>query len=222
MNTIIIIIILLIISLLIFYLYLYKNNNYMNYNYWKNRDEKIYNFFKKNVDRQYVTNHLYPEIGKYVSNSNNRILNIGYEWYNKYDYNLMMNKNIMYYGLDINDIETPNNFTKTYKIDLVNDDVTNIGKYDIIVDYGVIGWPSINSNLKKEEIESYINNILILLNNKGIYLLKTDEGYENNNNIILMNTINKHFKSTNMGNIKYKELYNNNNLIYKTYILKKI
>ena len=221
MKLIGIIIILFIISMLIFCLYSYKNNNYMDYKYWKNRDKKIYKFFKENVDRQYGANHLYPEIGKYVSNSNNRILNIGYQSYNKYDYDLIMNKDIMYYGLDINDIETPNNFIKTYKIDLANDDVSDIGKYDIIIDYGVIGWPTINADLTQEEIETYINNILILLDDNGLYLLKIDEGSENNNNIVLLNIINKHFKSTNMGNIKYKELYNNNNLIYKTHVLKK-
>jgi hypothetical protein len=218
----IIFILIIILLLLISYLYLFKKNDYMDYKYWKDRDETIYNFFKENIDRHYVTNHLYPGIGKYVSNSNNRILNIGYEWYNKYDYDLIMNKNIMYYGLDINDIETPNNFTKTYKIDLVNDDVSNIGKYDIIVDYGVIGWPNINANLTQNQIESYINNILTLLYDDGLYLLKIDVQYDKNNNTILMNTINKHFKSTNMVNIKYKELYDNNNLIYKTYVLKKI
>ena len=53
-----------------------------------------------------------------------------------------------------------------YKIDLTYKLPDKMPKFDVIIDYGVIGWPGINKNLNKQQITQYIKNISLLLETK--------------------------------------------------------
>ena len=65
----------------------------------------------------------------------------------------------------------PNKWKYIYKIDLTHNLPERIPKFDVIIDYGVIGWPGVNTHLNQEQITKYIRNVSFLLEKNGLYFL---------------------------------------------------
>jgi hypothetical protein len=64
------------------------------------------------------------------------------------------------------------------KVNEILDDNLQLKKYfHIILDFGVLGAPSISKNWTKEEIIEYIRNIYSILQDNGLYFLKIDLPY---------------------------------------------
>lgn len=188
-------------------------------------EKNIYNFFQDNVDRLYVVNELFPKIGCYLQdNGKKNVLNIGIETFNKYDREFFKNDNINFFGLDKNHKQfTPNKWKHIYHIDLTYDLPEKMPTFDVIIDYGVIGWGGVNSDLNQEQIRQYIKNIASLLEEKGLYFLKIDYKYTQNNkmhkikNEIILNIVLDYFTVTNFYDLSKKKLIQNKDIYYETF-----
>jgi hypothetical protein len=198
----------------------------MDYTLWKNRSKNIYNFFNENIDRIYVANDLFPKIGNYLKNTNkNKILNIGLEDYNIYDKFFFQNDDIYICGLDKNSKNIPN-YNNIYQCDLTKDIVIELPLFDVIIDYGVIGWPGVNMNLSQNDICKYINNIYSILDDDGLYFIKIDykSPEHNEKNRLLLEIIKEKFNIYIFEghNIKIlSQTINNTQIIYENYVFAK-
>ncbi len=200
----------------------------MDENNWKNKDNNVFKFFKEHIDRHYMVEELFPKIGEYLkTNNKNKILNIGFENYNKYDKEFCLNDNIYFCGLDKDYKNLPKGWNKMYTYDLCQPIKNDIEHFDAIIDYGVIGWPGVNNNLNYIQIEIYFNNINKLLLNNGFYFLKMDFKHKDHylKNDIVLDILKKTFVETQELNIQHKQLNQHimphGDIIYKTYVFKK-
>ena len=137
-------------------------------------------WWNKYSDRVFMK-ELYPKIGKYLKHIfMPKILDIGFENFNIINKDLLNNPQITYFQLE------PFIENKIYKNDfLLECKVTELIHYypeykkyfQIILDFGVLGAPSISKNWDKQEITNYIKNIYSVLRDDGIYILKIDLPY---------------------------------------------
>ena len=117
--------------------------------------ESIRQWWNKYSDRIFMQK-LYPKIGDYLKHHLlPKILDIGFENYNIINKDLLCNPNIIYYQLE------PFIENKTYKNDgLLECKVTEMldeylelyNYFHIILDFGVLGAPSISQNWDEQEI----------------------------------------------------------------------
>ena len=126
-------------------------------------------FWNSNIDRKYMKK-LYSQL-KY-----DYILDIGARNYNK-DCKSMLPTSSKYYQIDKNPPDVMNN--DGYLLSRVEDVQTKYpnykGKFDIILDFGVLGWEVSGKSI---QVENYIKSILFLLKSGGKYILKIDAPYK--------------------------------------------
>jgi LmbE family N-acetylglucosaminyl deacetylase len=142
--------------------------------------ESIKKWWNKYSDRIFMQK-LYPKIGDYLKHHLfPKILDIGFENYNIINKDLLGNPNIIYYQLE------PFIENKTYKNDglleckvndLLNENLQFNKYFHIILDFGVLGAPSISKNWDLMMIYEYIRNIHGALRDNGLYFLKIDLPY---------------------------------------------
>lgn len=169
-----------------------------------------------------LLNKYYKIIGNQV-NTNCKILNIGGDIYNIFDY-YMFNKKINYWILDIkskyhisNIFSIKNGYLETDLTKALKNYPEKKKFFDIIFSFGVFGYYKFNKHMQKKYIKSVYN----LLNKNGIFLLKIDDHrMENWNNKyqIDMNLFKKYFNKNNFDKIpkKFIEMKNNKKL-YSVY-----
>ena len=146
------------------------------------------NWWLKYSDRKFMVS-LYKNIGEHFNHLYDvHMLDIGFEDYNYINKDLINNNNIKYTQIE------PFPDDKKYKNDIllkgfVQDLKTNFIEYenyfDIVCDFGVLGAPAISRSYTSKEIEKYIDNILHVLKDNGIYILKLDKFYHNEKNFAL-------------------------------------
>jgi hypothetical protein len=146
----------------------------------KNEMEKINQWWNKYSDRIFMQK-LYPEVGNYLKKINlPKILDIGFEDFNIINKDLLNNPNVSYYQLEpyIENKKYKNDFLLEYKVtDLLNKNLEFMNFFHVILDFGVLGAPSVSKNWDKEEIIEYIRNIYSVLRDNGLYILKIDLPY---------------------------------------------
>jgi hypothetical protein len=142
--------------------------------------ESIRKWWNKYSDRIFMQ-ELYPKIGNYLKNHLlPKILDIGFENYNIINKDLLDNPNIIYYQLEpfIENKTYKNDGLLECKVNEILDENLQFKKYfNIILDFGVLGAPSISKNWTEEEIIDYIRNIYSILQDNGLYFLKIDKPY---------------------------------------------
>jgi hypothetical protein len=146
----------------------------------KEEMEKNNLWWNKYSDRIFMQK-LYPKIGNYLKNFNfPKILDIGFENFNIINKDLLNNSNIIYYQLEpfVENKKYKNDFLLECKVtELLDKNVGLINYFHIILDFGVLGAPSVSKNWEKEEIIEYIRNIYSVLFDDGLYILKIDLPY---------------------------------------------
>lgn len=153
--------------------------------YKKSISDYLYEWWTKYSDRKFMLT-LYPKISEYlIKNNKHNLLDIGAMEYNVICRKLVDEK-IEYIQIEPN-IEPyypKNNLLLNCDIQSVNLMYPEFKYYfSVIIDFGVLGAPSISGNWDDKCIEKYIANILFLLEDKGIYILKIDRGYFESNKI---------------------------------------
>jgi hypothetical protein len=142
--------------------------------------EKMNQWWNKYSDRKFMQK-LYPKIGNYLRKINlPKILDIGFEDYNIINKDLLNNPEVLYYQLEpfIENKRFKNDVLLEYKVtDLLVKNIEFINYFHIILDFGVLGAPSISKNWEKDEIIEYIKNIHSVLKDDGLYFLKIDLPY---------------------------------------------
>jgi LmbE family N-acetylglucosaminyl deacetylase len=142
--------------------------------------EGIKKWWNKYSDRVFMQK-LYPKIGNYLKNHLlPKILDIGFENYNIINKDLLDNPNIIYYQLEpfIENKKYKNDGLLECKVnEVLNENLQFKNYFHIILDFGVLGAPSISKNWTKEEIIDYIRNIYSILQDNGLYFLKIDKPY---------------------------------------------
>ena len=132
-------------------------------------------------DRIFMTK-LYPKIGEYFGQVlNPHILDIGFESYNVINKDLLNNEKINYCQIE------PFVGDKQYNNDkLIEGYVENLLEYeenvyknyfDMVIDFGVLGFPTLSKNWSEKDIAKYIRNISVSLKDNGLYFLKIDVPY---------------------------------------------
>jgi hypothetical protein len=146
----------------------------------KSEMEKINQWWNKYSDRIFMQK-LYPKIGDYLRKIDlPKILDIGFEDFNIINKDLLNNSNIKYFQLEpfVENKKYKNDFLLEYKVtDLIAKNLELINYFHVILDFGVLGAPSISKNWEKEEIIEYIRNIHSVLRDDGLYILKIDLPY---------------------------------------------
>jgi len=148
------------------------------------------NFWLSHTDRHFLSTKLLPLIGEHLkSNESKRLLNIGIQGFNLADKDLLQNDKVEFYGLDkysdsikgqgiLNETCIPEDWEEIMCSDLITADLFTKTKlrrfFDVIVDYGVLGWDGANDNWTASHLENYIKNILDILKDNGLYFLKID------------------------------------------------
>ena len=169
-----------------------------------------------------LLNKYYKIVGN-QANINSKILNIGGDIYNIFDY-YMFNKKINYWILDIkskyhisNIFSIKNGYLETDLTKALKNYPEKKKFFDIIFSFGVLGYYKFNKHMQKKYIKSVYN----LLNKNGIFLLKIDDHrMENWNNKyqIDMNLFKKYFNKYNFGKIPKKfNVMKNNKKLYSVY-----
>ena len=142
--------------------------------------ESITKWWNKYSDRIFMQK-LYPKIGEHLQHHLiPKILDIGFEDYNIINKDLLNNPNIIYYQLEpfIENKKYKNDGLLECKVTEILDDMLESKKYfHIILDFGVLGAPSISKNWDENEIIEYIRNIHGALCDNGLYFLKIDLPY---------------------------------------------
>ena len=138
-----------------------------------------------------------------------------------------MNDDIEFYGLDsyVHHPKKPKRWNNIYNINLTeNNCFSNYrelhSSFDIIIDYGVLGWEGANIRFSDSDFINYLQNITYILDDDGLYFLKIDlDNYDKNNSYIekIRNLLNKYFDLSDFYNIEYFNIENE----YETYVLKK-
>lgn len=157
-----------------------KNLNIVLNKLDKSEIEAISQWWNKYSDRIFMQK-LYPKIGDHLRRHLlPKVLDIGFENYNIINKDLLGNPNIIYYQLE------PFIENKNYKNDglleckvneILNENLQFKKYFNIILDFGVLGAPTISKNWSEEEIIEYIKNIHIILQDNGLYFLKIDCPY---------------------------------------------
>ena len=128
-------------------------------------------FWKDNSDRS-VQKKIYKAIGKKFKNI--RILDIGCRWYDSKNKNHIANPTIKYVQMEPNTDEKCKNNDKFLEC-TVEDSLKKyprlLNSFDIILDFGVLGWATTAKNIDKD---TYLENIYKMLKTNGIYILKID------------------------------------------------
>jgi LmbE family N-acetylglucosaminyl deacetylase len=142
--------------------------------------ESIRQWWNKYSDRIFMQK-LYPKIGEHLQHHLLPIiLDIGFENYNIINKDLLGNSSIIYYQLE------PFIENKTYKNDglleckvseMLDKNLELYNYFNIILDFGVLGYPSISKKWTEGEIIEYIRNIHCALCHNGLYFLKIDLPY---------------------------------------------
>ena len=142
--------------------------------------ESIRQWWNKYSDRIFMQK-LYPKIGDYLRHHFlPKILDIGFEDYNIINKDLLDNPNIIYYQLEpfIENKKYKNDGLLECKVnEILNENLEFKNYFNIILDFGVLGAPSISKNWSEEEITEYIKNIYTVLHDNGLYFLKIDCPY---------------------------------------------
>ena len=126
---------------------------------------------------------LYFKIGKYYENNNkikNKIIEIGAMNYNYISKDLFMNDNIEYTQIepDSYDPNTKekyifncNKLLKCYVNDLITKHSELKNYYSLVLDY-ILCHPPISGSWSDEKNNKYVKNILYILDNDGILIIK--------------------------------------------------
>ena len=162
---------------------------------------------------------MFPKIGKYFKGADNKkVLDIGILSSNKADKDLLQNDNIEFYGVDkVKNCEIPDDWTEMFYIDLTEKDGFDkkLNKYfDAIIDYGVLGYPEVSNHFTENDFKNYINNILYILKDEGLYFFKVDLWGEHKK---VRNLIYEHFKLTKFYDISNVKPGND----FETFVLRK-
>ena len=207
------------------------NNNLLilDYNIYRNQYfEEIYKFNEINewwsgiADRVYQKD-IYQNIHKYINIEKIKLLDIGFEPYNHFNYFMfpIEQENFEYHVIDIkNNIDE--SFKKYYKfinksiLDFQDDKYHNY--FNIVLSMGVLGY----CKFITEDIDLYLYNVFNLLNDeKSLFILKLDNlfmnGWEDKYKITESH-IYKYFKNK-VDPIFIKD--NNGTLYHTIYILNK-
>jgi hypothetical protein len=133
-------------------------------------------------DRQ-IIKKIYQQVNLYFGENKAAILDIGVADYN-YDCNkFISNEHIDYWQLEPHRRCANNDgFFNCTVQECVNKHPEARGRFDLILDFGVLGWSAIKFNHTEQEM--YIHNILDLLSTNGIYILHGDREQKNPEYII--------------------------------------
>ena len=138
-------------------------------------------FWNVNVDRQYMKNILYPEIGLHFKDKESKkVLDIGVQDYNKDNKKLFINNDIEYWQIDDfsdghslnyskNTIELScDKFINTSMIDLLKKCPETKNYFDCIISIGVLGF----YRFEPEIVNSYIDSVHSCLKEGGLFYLQ--------------------------------------------------
>ena len=151
----------------------YKNSNIDT--------QYLYDWWNKYSDRKFLV-ELYPKLGLHLNNMiNGKILDIGFENFNYINKDLINNNEIFYVQIE------PLIENKIYNNDYLINGVIQESKdkynkfnnfFNIIIDVGVLGAESVTGNYTDNELKEYIENILFLLKDHGLYIYHKNRNYE--------------------------------------------
>ena len=132
------------------------------HSHWATATDKI--FIKK----------IYDQIDTYFENKDNvRVLDLGVEDYNFNCYEFIKNKNIGYWQLEPYRLCTNNDgFFNCTVQECLEKYPGNENTFDLILDFGVLGWNGIK--FSQIDQEKYVNVIVELLKPNGLYILHGD------------------------------------------------
>lgn len=142
--------------------------------------DKVDKFWKDNADR-HVQEKIYKAIGEKFKNIT--ILDIGCRWYDSKNKNHIANPTIQYMQMEPNSdqkSQCKNNdkFLECTVEDSLKKYPQLLNSFDIILDFGVLGWTTAAKNINKYK---YLENIYKMLKTNGMYVLKidNDESWKN-------------------------------------------
>ena len=194
---------------------------------WKKKYNKV-KYFDFSIDRRYVVSYLFPAIGRYAEemwNSDKRIrsvLNIGIRDYNQYDPEWCLTNKLIFHAIDKEPREGDqfSRYEEIYQFDMTKANGIPTRKYDIIIDYGVLGHPLISSTMNDTDVLQYIKNIKFMLNDNGLFFFKQDHKYPQDFSNI-MPVISKEFEITPFYGLEMATLMVGNEVEFTTYVFSK-
>ena len=127
-------------------------------------------FWKANKDRVFMVG-FYPYLGAF-----DNVLDIGVRKYNERCKSLIHSESTNYYQLEPSKPDTMHNdgFLECTVQESLQKYPDMFSFFDVINDFGVIGWGPVIDNYSDEEIHAYVYNIRGMLRPNGIYILKID------------------------------------------------
>ena len=126
--------------------------------------------WKTATDKKFIKK-IYDQIDSFYGKTDTvRVLDLGVEYYN-YDCNdFIKNKNIEYWQLEPFGVSENNDGFFHCKVENCLEKYPgNEGKFDLVLDFGVLGWNGIR--FSQEEQKKYIDTIYKLLKDGGLYIL---------------------------------------------------
>ena len=141
-------------------------NLYLTNPLFNEKTIEILHFWNQHYDR-----HKQREIYKEIGQTTGKVLDIGCEFYNKFNKRLFFNEKMDYYVIDVVNPEIHPTSMSCDKF-ILGDflEIEHENYFDVVISFGVLGFCSFTT----EEIIKYINNAFKVLKKGGMFYLKTD------------------------------------------------
>lgn len=143
---------------------------------WLYEPKNVKHFWKKMGDRPFQRD-FYSRLKKF-----NRVLDVGARGYNRFCKDLINSTSVEYYQMEPNLPSEPSEMNndgllQCYMQEVMTKYPEQAGSFDLIIDFGVFGWGSVQEGFDEDGVKKYVDSVLWLLKDKACWALKVDKGW---------------------------------------------
>ena len=158
---------------------------------WIYEPKNLKYFWKKMGDRPFQR-EFYSRLGKF-----DRIIDVGARGYNRYCKDLINSTTTEYFQIEPfppDKTEIKNDGLIDCYMQEVKDKFPKLkNSFNLVIDFGVFGWGPVQVGFNETDIKQYVDGVLFLLKEHGIWALKIDKGWVPNQEEFFQKFILPHF-----------------------------
>lgn len=158
---------------------------------WIYEPKNLQFFWKKMGDRPFQR-EFYSHLGKF-----DRIIDVGARGYNRYCKDLINSTTTEYFQIEPfppDKLEIKNDgLIDCYMQEVKNKFPELKNSFNLVIDFGVFGWGPVQVGFNETDIKQYVDGVLFLLKERGIWALKIDKGWVANQEEFFQKYILPHF-----------------------------
>jgi len=142
---------------------------------WIYEPRNVNYFWSKMGDRPFQR-EFYSQLGQFK-----RVIDVGARGYNRVCKDIINSSTTEYIQIEpfppAADEMKNDGLLECYMQEIIDKYPNMKNGADMVIDFGVFGWNGVQIGFKEEDIRKYVENVLFVLKDGGIWVLKTDEGW---------------------------------------------